>query len=55
MKKILGIMAMIGVMGFGANGWCQEDMAKFLNARVPFIENQGQAGDGIRFYHSLAR
>jgi hypothetical protein len=25
-------------------------MAKFLNVSMPFIENQGQAGQGISFY-----
>jgi hypothetical protein len=47
-------MVLIGVvMGFGQKGWSKEDMAKFLNVRMPFIENQGQAGDGIRFYNQI--
>ncbi|OIP36383.1 hypothetical protein AUJ95_09415 [Candidatus Desantisbacteria bacterium CG2_30_40_21] len=52
MKKILGAIGVfvVLVLGLGVNGWCQEDMAKYLNARLPFIENQGQAGEGIAFY-----
>jgi hypothetical protein len=47
MKRILiGLVVLVG----SGLGKAEELPAKFLNTRLPFVENQGQAGDGIRFY-----
>jgi len=50
MKKILGTIAIVWILGLGKTGWCKDDNAKFLHVRIPFIENQGQVQEGISFY-----